>query len=412
MAMKIGNFRPLATMITLPVLVLGGCSAAPPLGSQPQANTYVGSGACRDCHQSIYDRWKETNMANVVQDPKQHPSAILGDFSTPNPLVTFAPSDVDFTYGSRWKQRYFKKKGDDYVVLPAQWDVRARVWRPYYARPGTDWWVAFYPPEQDARPTGPLCDGCHSVNYNITTHTVTEWNVGCERCHGPGGAHAQDPKRVPILNLARLDDVRSNDVCIQCHSQGQPRQNPHEGRYYDWPVGFTSGGRLADVWDLEEHRLGETTFTHWPDGSAHKNRMQGNDFVTSRMYAKGVRCYACHDPHGSEQPADLVLPGNAVCMQCHGPQLQAGPPGSLEQHSHHRPESTGSSCIACHMPEIADTIANVRVRSHTFRFISPAMTDKYGIPNPCTSCHEDQSTAWARKAMDDWTNVSPWRMAQ
>ena len=66
--------------------------------TQETARTFVGSPACRDCHQAIYDRWQTTLMANVVQDPKQHPKAIVGDFSTPNPLVTFTPKDVDFTY--------------------------------------------------------------------------------------------------------------------------------------------------------------------------------------------------------------------------------------------------------------------------------------------------------------------------
>ncbi|MGH2346072.1 MAG: hypothetical protein ACRDG4_12660 [Chloroflexota bacterium] len=27
------------------------------------------------------------------------------------------------------------------------------------------------------------------------------------------------------------------------------------------------------------------------------------------------------------------------------------------------------------------------VHAHTFRFVTPAMTAKYGIPNPCTTCH-------------------------
>jgi len=39
------------------------------------------------------------------------------------------------------------------------------------------------------RPTGPTCDGCHSVDYDIHTKKVLEWNVGCERCHGPGSDH-------------------------------------------------------------------------------------------------------------------------------------------------------------------------------------------------------------------------------
>jgi predicted CXXCH cytochrome family protein len=380
---------------------------------EEHTTAFVGSQACRSCHQSVYDRWQTTLMANVVQDPKQHPKAIIGDFSTPNPLVTFKPEDVAFTYGSKWKQRYWKKQGDDYYVLPAQWDVQHKVWRAYHAQPGTDWWVEHYPPEQEGRPTGPLCDGCHSVNYDIKTRTVTEWNVGCERCHGAGGAHVATPTKANIVNPARLDDVRSNDVCIQCHSQGRPRVSPSpvDGRYYDWPVGYQPGDRLNATWELEEHKLGATTFTHWPDGSAHKNRMQGNDFVVSRMYAKGVRCYACHDSHGTKQDALLTLPGNQVCLQCHGPQLQPGPRGTPEAHSHHGASSEGNKCVACHMPKIATTIADVSVRSHTFTFVSPSMTDKYGIPNPCTTCHKDKTTKWALDAMDQWGNVSPWRMA-
>ncbi len=62
-------------------------------------------------------------MANVVAIRKEHPDAIIPDFSTPNPLVTFTQDDVAFVYGSKWKQRYFKKVGDDYFPLPAQWDV-------------------------------------------------------------------------------------------------------------------------------------------------------------------------------------------------------------------------------------------------------------------------------------------------
>jgi hypothetical protein len=33
-------------------------------------------------------------------------------------------ADIAFVYGSRWKQRYFSKIGDDYFPQPAQWDTR------------------------------------------------------------------------------------------------------------------------------------------------------------------------------------------------------------------------------------------------------------------------------------------------
>jgi hypothetical protein len=76
------------------------------------ADGYAGSAACNDCHESQYERWKTTRMANVIVDPKQHPEAVLGDFKTANPLVTFKPKDLAFVYGSKWKQRYFVKRGE------------------------------------------------------------------------------------------------------------------------------------------------------------------------------------------------------------------------------------------------------------------------------------------------------------
>ena len=62
----------------------------------------------------------------------------------------------------------------------------------------------------------------------------------------------------------------------------------------------------------------------------------------------------------------------------------------IEQPTHHKAGSTGSECIACHMPKIAQTLGDVNVRSHTFRFLSPAKTD----------------------ALKTWTDLSPWRMAE
>ena len=72
-------------------------------------------------------------------------------------------------------------------------------------------------------------------------------------------------------------------------------------------------------WKLEEHQLGEQTFTHFAAGTAHKNRMQGNDFAQSAMYTHGVSCNSCHDVHGTDNNADLLKPANVRCLECHGP---------------------------------------------------------------------------------------------
>ena len=104
----------------------------------------------------------------MVRDP-EHAEAVLGDFLHPDPAVTFGLDQVAFVYGSRWKQGT-PKRGDDYFLSPAQWDVAQPKSLPYHIENGTDWWVPFYGPTNFDRPTGPTCDRCHSVNYNVETH--------------------------------------------------------------------------------------------------------------------------------------------------------------------------------------------------------------------------------------------------
>src|SRR6185312_14849399 len=182
------------------------------------APSYVSSAACKTCHAAIYARWQKTPMANVVRDPKEHPDAIIPDLSKPDPLVKFKKEDIALVYGSLWKQRYFTKVGNDYFPLGAQWDITHHIWRNYFVPNNTDWWVPFYPADNMKRPTGPTCDGCHSVNYDVETKQVTEWNVGCEKCHGPGGDHVRQPSPTNIVNPAHLGSVDATNTCIQCHS--------------------------------------------------------------------------------------------------------------------------------------------------------------------------------------------------
>ena len=80
-----------------------------------QTAQYTGSAACKTCHAATYERWSKTRMANVVRDPKEHPDAIIPDLSKADPaIVTFTKDAIAFVYGSKWKQRYFTKVGDDY----------------------------------------------------------------------------------------------------------------------------------------------------------------------------------------------------------------------------------------------------------------------------------------------------------
>jgi hypothetical protein len=85
---------------------------------------YVGSASCQKCHAAIYERWKKTPLANVVRDPREHPDAIIPDLQTNN-IAKFSIDQVAFVYGSRWKQRYFTKIGDEYYPLTSL--IRAKT---------------------------------------------------------------------------------------------------------------------------------------------------------------------------------------------------------------------------------------------------------------------------------------------
>ena len=114
------------------------------------------------------------------------------------------------------------------------------------------------------------------------------------------------------------------------------------------------------------------------------------------MYARGVRCSDCHDPHSLELKAE----GNAVCAQCHSP---AGNPRfpTLRKalyddpsHTFHAAGTPGAACKSCHMPERVYMGIDWR-RDHGFRVPRPDVSVETGGPNACTDCHKDKDAAWA-----------------
>ena len=59
---------------------------------------------------------------------------VLGDFSSKDSDLTFTLDEVDMLVGSRFKQRYAKKMGDDYYMLAAQWNVEKMEWVRYHPK--------------------------------------------------------------------------------------------------------------------------------------------------------------------------------------------------------------------------------------------------------------------------------------
>jgi hypothetical protein len=48
---------------------------------------------------------------------------------------------------------------------------------------------------------------------------------------------------------------------------------------------------------------------------------------------------------------------------------------------------------------------------HTFQPPVPEMTARYGVPNACTTCHENKTPEWAVATMDNWYGDRPRRLS-
>ena len=398
------------------------------------AADYVGSAACADCHDAEHAAW--TGSYHQLAWTLPAPATVLGDFD-----------EATFTHAGVTTR--FERDGDAYVVIapgPEGPEQRFEVvgvggWAPLQqyliqTEPGRTqtldigWdvvegrWYPVFPdhvvtgPDDGLHWTGPYkswearCAECHATdyrrNYEPATRTYApefaEIAVGCEACHGPGSDHVAWA-RAPSLFTGEGDgldfDIAASakaeiQQCAPCHSR-------REAFFDGLPP---PGTNYHDAYRLSLLRPG----LYHADGQIRDEVYVYGSFLQSKMYAQGVRCSDCHDPHTTER----VLEGDLVCTQCHSP---AGNPSfpSLRRadyadpaHHFHDPASAGARCVSCHMIERTYMGIDGR-RDHSFRVPRPDLSALVGTPNACTDCHADRDADWAAAEVDRRYPNSPHR---
>jgi predicted CXXCH cytochrome family protein len=147
----------------------------------------------------------------------------------------------------------------------------------------------------------------------------------------------------PETGIARrAEKLVSNELetCAACHSRRKViAKNPVPGEPY---------------LDSYLPALLEPGLYH-ADGQIDGEVYEYGSFLQSRVYAAGVTCSNCHDPHS----AKLRAAGNALCGQCHMPEKF-----DVVAHHHHPPGSTGAQCVNCHMPTKSYMVVDAR-RDHS-----------------------------------------------
>jgi predicted CXXCH cytochrome family protein len=169
------------------------------------------------------------------------------------------------------------------------------------------------------------------------------------------------------------------ETCGLCHA-----------RRGEFSEAFTPGAWLSDTHEVApiarrlfhpdgQMRDGEETYNYAP-------------FKQSKMFAAGVTCSDCHDPHG----AKLRAGAGGVCLQCH-----AGEKYQTAAHQRHEGVAPALTCVSCHMPARTYMVIDRR-HDHGFRVPRPDLSMTLGTPNACNDCHKDKPASWAAAHIETW----------
>ncbi|CAH1672349.1 tetratricopeptide repeat protein [Chelatococcus asaccharovorans] len=401
---------------------------------------YVGSATCAGCHATETKAWLTSQHAHAMS--RAEPQTVLGNFDDiriahrgssarffrdgPRFMVETEGADgktatfeITDTFGIHPLQQYLVTFPDGRrQALPFAYDTRSSA-------EGGQRWFHLYPdqaiPPSDALYwTGAqqnwnfMCAECHSTalrkNYDPASNRFdtrfSEISVGCESCHGPARGHLDWTRgtrapSAPNKGFASVAALRPPADWTIDPATGNPSHGASR------PAGdvvetcarcHARRGIFSEDW-----RPGQPlTQTHLPtflseglfeaDGMMQDEVFNDHSFKQSLMYARGVTCGDCHEPHS----AKLRAPGSAVCGQCHQTEKFVS-----QAHTGHTPGPKAPDCISCHMPARTYMVVDKR-HDHSFRIPRPDLSVRLGTRNACTDCHTDKSAQWAASAIEHW----------
>ncbi|MGY3618292.1 tetratricopeptide repeat protein [Bradyrhizobium sp. USDA 10063] len=409
------------------------------------ALAFVGSEACAGCHQAETALWKQSQHKHAMQHATA--ASVLGNFDdasfdyfgihsrffkdanrffveTDGPDGKLATFEVKYAFGVDPLQQYLIEFPDGRIqALSIAWDSRPKD-------QGGQRWFHLYPGEEIKHDDvlhwtklnqnwNFMCAECHSTgvrkNYDATNDrfqtTWAEISVGCEACHGKGSRHVDwamsqrswfardddprkglavflnerngitwhpDPKTGnPQRSVAPAVTRREVETCGLCHAR--------RGEFSeDW----VPGQALSDTHVVSPLARG----LYHADGQMRDEVYNYGSFKQSRMFAAGVTCSDCHEPHA----ATLRAPGDGVCLQCHASEKY-----EVASHNRHEGVTPTVTCASCHMPVSTYMVVDKR-HDHSLRIPRPDLSVKLGTPNACNDCHADKSAKWAADAIERW----------
>jgi hypothetical protein len=339
---------------------------------------YVGDDRCAECHAKIAESYSKHPMSRTLTPiarlaptqsygPAQHnPFEALGSrFQVDRqgdavlhrqtkldgagaPIYENVLS-VDYAIGSGVHgYSYLTDRGGYVFQTPISWFETKHIW---------DLSPLFTPYYFTGRPVLRECLFCHANRTHPVEGTENRYeeplfqgySIGCERCHGPGELHVQNPGvdsadsfDPSIVNPARLKPDLRDAVCEQCHLEGAARIVRRGRNTYEFRPGLPLEDFLA-------------VFVKATAGGAdrkavnHVEQMEQSGCFRGGTARERIGCISCHDPHVFVGPEERDAVYRQACLKCH----EGKRPGCSVPVVERRKTSPDDSCIQCHMPPYA-----------------------------------------------------------
>ena len=170
-----------------------------------------------------------------------------------------------------------------------------------------------------------------------------------------------------------------------------------------WVVGYRPGMKLSDVPGLQMSPVDPAELPPPPvnnhpliynmwKASGH-GKTSGRTFTIGGKELSGpVTCVACHNPHQSNNPHQLVMDPEELCGTCHSQILVSrgkGVKGVEDTRGIH----TAISCMECHMTE----------GNHLMKVLRPDNPKlQEDRTDTCSACHEVKDRNVRAHQIQDW----------
>ena len=411
---------------------------------------FIGSDQCQACHADIYEQWKGSShalaggpaTANNIIAPFNGQPIVLDDvvvypeqvgstyrFSMVTPTGDIKQTiDVEFVvgkglmYGGGTQTFFGKYEDGTYRFLPFDYSKHEDSW--FVQLKSDEKWVKIrkdiklddlynWPPHRTLGEINDIsnCQQCHGSQIiakkvnDVYDVKFTSLSINCESCHGPAKEHAtimsgivnnvlNNNQGIGIKTAVGLSTDESLNMCFQCHAVKTPIRED-----------YLPGENLQEFYSLKLPLLGNEN----PFGLNGRIKTFGYSLnhLYSDCYLNGAMdCTSCHNPH-SNSYQDIA--GNALigrfddnqCLSCH-----MAKSNDITAHTYHKPESEGSSCVACHMPARQHLAIGTEIQykrtDHTVAIPRPSFDAAQGLESACKQCHADISEEDLQLTINDW----------